>query len=164
MRKHNELTSSMEQPEQESRSKTNSFRRCKWELSGRISTRKRDWQWIRFLTNKMRFWTIARYYHANSWSRRFDSVLGKRYLSLSDWKLRWPVFISPSWFSMDPRYFRINGLPKFQACCNDFCFDATFQASDEIWHKIKYFHKKRFPILHCLCSIPLRIESSFIYS
>lgn len=37
---------------------TNSSRWCKWELSSRVSTRKRDWEWIRFPANKMHFWTI----------------------------------------------------------------------------------------------------------
>ena len=38
---------------------TNSSRWCKWELSSRVSTRKRDWEWIRFPANKMHFWTIV---------------------------------------------------------------------------------------------------------
>lgn len=83
------LISSLKQLERKSSAKTNSFPRRGWELSGRISKRKRDSEWIRFSTNKMRFWTIAQHY---------DGLVGGvapirclptgRDLSVSDWKPR----------------------------------------------------------------------------
>lgn len=95
---------------------TNSSRRCKWELSSRVSTRKRDWEWIRFPANKMHFWTIIHHVMTRivsrfaPISRSADETL---FVFVSSETLL-AAFCLAIVGRLIPDRFRINGTLKFQ--------------------------------------------------